>query len=132
MKPILTPFQYGCLTLLLADPTPHALQVHSSTPSSWLNADPIPGAFVVNIGDMMERWTNGLWKSTLHRVVHTGEGFRVSVPFFLEPDFEARVRPLAECVAKTGGGEGYKEVVYGEHLVGKVGGNFYGGGEGFD
>ncbi|MCJ1251450.1 hypothetical protein MMC30_008683 [Trapelia coarctata] len=122
---------YGCLTLLLADSHPNALQVQSATsPSTWLSADPVPGAFVVNIGDMMERWTNGLWKSTLHRVMHTGQGFRVSVPFFFEPDFGARVRPLRECVGRTGGGARYGEVGYGEHLVGKVGGNFYGGGGG--
>ncbi len=127
---------YGCLTLLLSDPTPHALQVQTTSPltgnSTWINADPIPGTFVVNIGDMMERWTNGLWKSTRHRVVHRGEGFRVSVPFFFEPDFRARVGPLGECVNSRGGRERpeYGEVGYGEFLVGKVRGNFYGGGEG--
>ncbi|MCJ1406249.1 hypothetical protein MMC19_000314 [Ptychographa xylographoides] len=122
---------YGCLTLLLADPTPGALQVQSRTdPSTWIAADPIEGAFVVNIGDMMERWTNGLWKSTRHRVVHRGEGFRVSVPFFFEPDFEAKVRPLSECVKRTGGRMVWEESVgYGEHLLGKVGGNFYGSGD---
>jgi isopenicillin N synthase-like dioxygenase len=125
---------YGCLTLLLADGTEGALQVRSGTSDnheegSWINAEPIPGALVVNIGDMMERWTNGLWKSTAHRVVHKGEGFRVSVPFFFEPDFKARVTPLGECVRVTGGVERYGEVGYGEHLVGKVGGNFYGSGD---
>ncbi|MCJ1254227.1 hypothetical protein MMC24_002041 [Lignoscripta atroalba] len=117
---------YGCLTLLLADGTTGALQVQARD-GSWINADPIEGAFVVNIGDMMERWTNGLWKSTLHRVVHRGQGYRVSVPFFFEPDFEARVRPLRECVDRTEGRERWKEVQYGEHLVGKVKGNFYAG-----
>ena len=81
---------YGCVTLLLTDSTRGALQVRpQSQPNSWINADPIPGAFVVNIGDMMERWTNGMWKSTTHRVVHRSEGFRVSVPFFHEPNFDA-------------------------------------------
>ena len=121
---------YGCLTLLLADSTVGALQVQSRAhPEKWINADPVGGAFVVNIGDMMERWTNGLWKSTLHRVVHRGDGFRVSVPFFFEPDFQAVVRPLQECVKRTGGIERWGEVQYGQHLIGKVGGNFYGGDE---
>jgi isopenicillin N synthase-like dioxygenase len=79
---------YGCVTLLLTDDVKGALQVKSAS-GSWINADPIPGAFVVNIGDMMERWTNGLWRSTTHRVVHRGDTFRVSVPFFYEPDFHA-------------------------------------------
>lgn len=118
---------YGCVTLLLADPTPGALQVLLKDGKTWLNADPIPGAFVVNIGDMIERWTNGLWMSTRHRVIHKGDGYRVSVPFFFEPGFEARVRPLKTCVEKTGGVRKYEECIYGEHLLGKVGGNFYGG-----
>ena len=82
---------YGCVTLLLADSTKGALQVRPRCHAdSWINADPVPGAFIVNIGDMMERWTNGMWRSTTHRVVHRGHGFRVSVPFFHEPDFDAR------------------------------------------
>ena len=79
---------YGCVTLLLTDSVKGALQV-KTTSNAWIDADPIPGAFVVNIGDMMERWTNGLWKSTTHRVIHRGDGLRVSVPFFYEPEFEA-------------------------------------------
>ncbi|MCJ1316410.1 hypothetical protein MMC15_001731 [Xylographa vitiligo] len=118
---------YGCLTLLLADETRGALQVQARGGEGWIVADPVEGTLVVNIGDMMERWTNGLWQSTRHRVVHRREGFRVSVPFFVEPDFDARVRPLEECVEKSGGVERWGEVVYGEHLLGKVGGNFYEG-----
>ena len=82
---------YGCVTLLLSDDTPNALQIQLKD-GTWLNADPVPGAFVVNIGDMIERWTNGLWKSTLHRVIHqTGNRYRISVPFFYEPNFYAEV-----------------------------------------
>ncbi|PSN73688.1 naringenin,2-oxoglutarate 3-dioxygenase [Corynespora cassiicola Philippines] len=116
---------YGCVTLLLADPTPGALQVLLKDGKTWLNADPIPGAFVVNIGDMIERWTNGLWKSTRHRVVHRGDGFRVSVPFFYEPNFEAVVKPLKKCVERTGGVPVHEGNTYGEHLLGKVFSNFY-------
>ncbi|KAI5807372.1 hypothetical protein DFH27DRAFT_478960 [Peziza echinospora] len=80
---------YGCTTFLLADDTKGALQVRDKD-GSWLNADPVDGAYVVNIGDMIETWTNGLWKSTIHRVVHKGNNYRVSVPFFFEPDWHAR------------------------------------------
>ncbi|ORY08509.1 hypothetical protein BCR34DRAFT_626177 [Clohesyomyces aquaticus] len=117
---------YGCVTLLLADPTPGALQVLLKDNKTWLNADPLPGHFVVNIGDMIERWTNGVWKSNVHRVVHRGQGYRVSVPFFYEPNFEATVRPLRKCVERMGGkGEKYGEGTYGGHLMGKVFNNFY-------
>ncbi|KAF2193386.1 Clavaminate synthase-like protein [Zopfia rhizophila CBS 207.26] len=115
---------YGCVTLLLADPTPGALQVLLKT-GKWLNADPIPGAFVVNIGEMIERWTNGLWKSTRHRVIHRGDGYRVSVPFFYEPNFKALVKPLRKCVERTGGEMVHEGNTYGDHLLGKVFNNFY-------
>ncbi|KNG44833.1 Clavaminate synthase-like protein [Stemphylium lycopersici] len=115
---------YGCVTLLLTDPTPAALQVQLKD-GTWLNADPIPGAFVVNIGDMIERWTNGLWKSTMHRVIHRGEEYRVSVPFFYEPNFDAVVRPLDECVKRSGRKSMHEGSTYGEHLLTKVFNNFY-------
>jgi isopenicillin N synthase-like dioxygenase len=115
---------YGCVTLLLADATVGALQVQLKD-GAWINADPVPGAFVVNIGDMMETWTNGLWKSTRHRVIHRGEGFRVSVPFFYEPDWDVVVRPLRKCVERTGGVELYPPVKYGDHLTLKALNNFY-------
>jgi len=120
---------YGCTTFLLADDTPNALQVLSKT-GEWLTANPLPHAFVVNIGDMMEVWTNGLWKSTVHRVIHTGTQYRVSVPFFLEPGFETFVEPLECCVEGPGGVSDYEGVVYGKHLVSKISGNFYSGGSG--
>ena len=82
-------------SFLYADPTPSALQVLSTHPDAiasaksdelpvekravdgvWINADPIPGCVVVNIGEMWEIWTNGLYKSTLHRVVHRGSNYR--------------------------------------------------------
>lgn len=81
---------YGCTTFLLADDTRGALQVLAKDGMTWVNADPVQGAYVVNVGDMMERWTNGLWRSTVHRVVHRGGEYRVSVPFFFEPDWDAR------------------------------------------
>jgi len=128
---------YGCITLLLADPTPSALQVQLKD-GAWLNADPLRGAFVVNIGDMMERWTNGLWKSTLHRVMYFGDGGedggrqgRISVPFFYEPGFEVEVKALRKFGGGAGRqgqgqGQGKGQVgTYGEHLLTKVFSNFY-------
>jgi isopenicillin N synthase-like dioxygenase len=123
---------YGCVTLLLTDPTPGALQVQLKD-GSWLPADPIPGAFVVNIGDMIERWTNGIWKSTMHRVIHRGDGGvngvegggRVSVPFFFEPNFDAMVKPLESCVKRSERPRMHEGSTYGEHLLTKVFSNFY-------
>jgi isopenicillin N synthase-like dioxygenase len=123
---------YGCLTLLAADATPGALQVWEREEGRWRDVPPRPGALVVNVGDMVERWTGGWVRSTRHRVVHAGAGFRVSVPFFLEPGADVVVRALPECAARAkeegrfleGSDEGLR---YWDHLVGKVGGNFYEG-----
>lgn len=114
---------YGGLTLLLQDETKGALQVQLGN-GEWIDVDPLLGAFVVNIADMMEIWTNGEWKSTRHRVVHQGEKYRVSMPFFYEPDFSATVEPLETCIERTGGRKKYEQVVYGEHLQKKIKENY--------
>lgn len=108
---------YGCVTILLADGTKGALQAwveREGEEGGWVDVDPVEGALVVNIGDMMSRWSGGKWKATRHRVVHKGGGYRVSVPFFFEPDWNARVPGI----------KGEEEVIYGEYLEGKVKGNF--------
>ncbi|BFZ61313.1 hypothetical protein YB2330_002376 [Saitoella coloradoensis] len=121
---------YGCLTFLLTDDTKGALQVLHAPSGTWITADPIPGCFVVNIGDMFNVWTNGLYASTLHRVIHRGGNYRVSVPFFFEPGWGARIDVLPGCKERRGEvseGQGKVSeggVVYGEHLLGKVLGNF--------
>ncbi|RPD62391.1 Clavaminate synthase-like protein [Lentinus tigrinus ALCF2SS1-7] len=144
---------YGCLTFLYADPTPGALQVYINQPGlvietdsglppehaveeegCWINADPIPGCVVCNIGEMWEVWSNGLYKSTLHRVVHRGSNYRVSIPFFFEPNFDAHVEPLPAALRMqeedrkirgiTEPAKMYQPVVYGDFLLKKVGSNF--------
>ncbi|CAI5931795.1 unnamed protein product [Closterium sp. NIES-64] len=89
----------------------------------WVDAPPVPGSFVVNIGDMLKLWTNGLYQPTPHRVVNRSRTFRVSVPFFYEPNFDARVEPL-DALVKTTGPSRLEPVVYGDHLCKKVFSNF--------
>lgn len=72
---------YELLTILLQDEIP-SLEVLSNT-GHWIQARPIPGTFVVNIGDSMAMLTNGLFVSTMHRVLNTSKKARYSVPFFL-------------------------------------------------
>lgn len=130
---------YGCLTFLHADPTPSALQVYLRRPGvvkgMWINADPIPGCVVCNIGEMWEIWSNGLYRSTLHRVVHRGTNYRISIPFFFEPNFDAHIKPLdaarriqaGDTSRETIAGVNRSPVVYGDFLLKKVGNNFASG-----
>jgi isopenicillin N synthase-like dioxygenase len=59
-----------------------------------VQAPPIPDTFVVNIGDMLQTWTSGLFPATPHRVVKSTKADRLSAPFFFDPNFKCLVSPL--------------------------------------
>jgi isopenicillin N synthase-like dioxygenase len=82
---------YGLLTLLAQDEQ-GGLQV--KTPAGWIDAPPIPGTLVCNIGDMLDRLTGGFYKSTPHRVRNVSAKSRLSFPFFFDPAFDAEIEPL--------------------------------------
>jgi isopenicillin N synthase-like dioxygenase len=82
---------YGLLTILLQDDA-GGLEVRSR--SKWVPAPPVPGSFVCNIGDMLDRMTRGLFRSTPHRVRNPAPRGRLSFPFFFDPNFFARVQPI--------------------------------------
>jgi isopenicillin N synthase-like dioxygenase len=82
---------YGLLTILLQDDV-GGLEVKSR--SRWVPAPPVPGSFVYNIGDMLDRMTGGLYRSTPHRVRNLTSRNRLSFPFFFDPNFFARVQPI--------------------------------------
>ncbi|WP_238006044.1 2-oxoglutarate and iron-dependent oxygenase domain-containing protein [Dactylosporangium sp. AC04546] len=117
---------YGLLTLLLQDGN-GGLQVR--TPDGWIDAPPVPGTFVCNIGDMLDRMTGGWYRSTPHRVRNRSGNERLSFPFFFDPDFAAEVPPLPGRAATGAGGERRWDGqdlraftgTYGDYLVAKVG-----------
>jgi len=114
---------YGCLTMIHTDGTPGCLQARS-TAGTWVTVDPVPGALTCNIGDMLSRWTNGLYKSTPHRVLRPAGASRTSIPFFFEPSYRAEIAPLPSCCAATGTPPRFQPIVYGDHLLAKTSTNF--------
>lgn len=90
----------------------------------WINAEPIPGSFVCNIGDMYNILTNGRYIATRHRVLNTDEeASRISIAYFFEPNFNASIEPL-EPLLKADGGARKDGIKYGKHLEAKVFQNF--------
>lgn len=82
---------------------------------SWIPADPVAGALVVNIGDIMDALTSHAYKSTYHRVIHRGSKFRVSIPFFFEPPRDMTITPIKSMIPD--GQEGLvKPFTYFDHL----------------
>jgi len=108
---------YGFLTLLAQDDHP-GLAVR--TPGGeWLDVPVAPGLFVMNSADILQRWSNGRWVSTPHRVVNRSGAERYSVPFFYDPHMNTVVRPFGR-----GGAERYEPVVYGEYLIERLKKNY--------
>jgi isopenicillin N synthase-like dioxygenase len=116
---------YGLLTLLAQDGS-GGLAVRG--PAGWLDVPPLPGTFVCNIGDMLDRLTGGEYRSTLHRVRNTSGRDRLSFPFFFDPAFDAQVPPLPGRDGRAAGGERRWDGqnlpaftgTYGEYLLTKV------------
>jgi len=106
---------YGMITLLWTDRTP-GLEVWSD--NAWQSVEPKAGHFIVNLGDMLERWTNGMYRSTKHRVVVTSSCERYSAPFFYEPNFDAQVSCLDVCTSDDNPPK-YPPITSGEHLLQK-------------
>jgi len=95
---------YGGFTILYQDDTASCLQV-SDRSGGWLDVKPEPGTFIVNIGDLLARWTNDRWVSTVHRVVVPEQRplpGRISIPFFQQPDLDAVISCIPGCEGETG------------------------------
>lgn len=84
----------GFLTILLQDEN-GGLEVKPRGSDDWVSAPPVPGTFVVNIGDMLELWTHGIYQATLHRVRNPSPNQRLSFPYFFDPSWHSKLEPIA-------------------------------------
>ena len=107
---------YGFLTILLQDNI-GGLEVKNAD-NEWVSAPMIPGTFLINIGHMIQRWTNDYYKATVHRVIPPKHETRCSLPFFFEPNFDAIVVPLDTFCSKNNPPR-YKPFHFGNYLESK-------------
>ena len=113
---------YGSLTILLPQTGSGGLQILSPS-GRWVDVPPVPGAFIINIGDLMAQWTNDRWVSTLHRVINpdlvAGQSSRrQSFAFFHQPNWFAEIACIEECLP-AGDKPKYQPVLSGPYLMGK-------------
>ncbi|KND88552.1 putative 2-oxoglutarate-dependent dioxygenase [Tolypocladium ophioglossoides CBS 100239] len=105
---------FECFTILLQSQS-SGLQVLSPD-GSWVDAQPIQDTFVMNIGEIMTRMTNGLYKSTIHRVVQKSKTERYSIPFFFSVNYDAVVGPLPSCVTAETPAK-FPSITAGEYII---------------
>ncbi len=110
---------YGSLTILRAEDKPGGLQVMNQA-GEWVDVPIAPDSYIVNIGELMARWTNERWRATLHRVVNppleqAAASRRLSLVFFHNPNYDAPVAALPGTVP-PGEAPRYPPTTSGEHL----------------
>jgi isopenicillin N synthase-like dioxygenase len=105
------------LITLLCEATDDGLELLQRD-GSWRPIRAVPGQIIVDTGDMIQNLTNGVLKSTTHRVVNPGsdKSRRFSMPFFVHPRSEVSLDPLASCIARSGGDKKYADIMAGDYL----------------
>jgi isopenicillin N synthase-like dioxygenase len=92
----------GSLTILYQDGAPGGLQVLDRG-ERWCDVPAVAGSFVINLGDMLAKWTNDRWVATPHRVVNPPREFataqRISIPYFQHPNFDALIECIPSCTS---------------------------------
>lgn len=108
---------YGCITLLYQDNS-GGLQVRELGSQRWIDATPIEGSLVVNVGDLLGRWSNDRFRSTLHRVINVSGHERYSIATFFDPTYEANVDPQDLGVAAAD--SLYPAVAAGDYILKRI------------
>jgi len=109
---------YGCLTLVAQDPI-GGLQVQGRD-GEWVVAQPIEATLVVNVGDLLARWTNDRFKSTPHRVINRSGRERLSIAAFVDPNYETEIVPVCD----DGEAPRYEPVTCGDYIVSRYDASF--------
>jgi isopenicillin N synthase-like dioxygenase len=115
---------FGSLTILMP-PAEGGMGLQVLSPSgSWIAVEPERGAYVINIGDLMQQWTNDRWVSTVHRVINPAGGGgwserRLSLGFFCHPNYDAPVACLPSCTDAEHPAK-YEPVMAGEYMRRKI------------
>jgi len=108
---------YGCITLLYQDPV-GGLQVQELQSGGWIDAPFIKGSLVVNVADLLARWSNDRFRSTKHRVINTSGRERYSIATFYDPDYKAMVDPVDLRVSREQAA--YPPVLAGDYILGRI------------
>ncbi|KAI0076751.1 2OG-Fe-II oxygenase [Panus rudis PR-1116 ss-1] len=108
---------YECFTILWQDQV-QALQVLNND-GKWIDAVPIPGTLVVNLGDQLARWTNDVFKSTTHRAVNRSGVERYSIPLFFGTDYDVKLEALPSCVSPDSPAK-YEVITAGEYVKSRL------------
>ena len=110
----------GALTVLMQDEV-SGLQVYRD--GYWHNIPPIPGAMVINTGDMMQVWSNDIYQAAIHRVLAMDTVDRYSIPFFFNPAASAKVSPLPTTVSDDRPA-GYHEITWSKYRGARTDGDY--------
>ncbi|CAL1389373.1 unnamed protein product [Linum trigynum] len=112
----------GALTVLAQDDV-GGLEVKRKSDGQWVWASPTPDAYIINVGDIIQVWSNNVYESVEHRVMVNSERERFSIPFFFNPSHYTVVEPLEELVSNESRAK-YKAYNWGKFLLTRKASNF--------
>jgi len=115
---------YGTLTVVAQSGELEGLEIQDRN-GTWIPVRSRSSDLVINVGDLLARWTNDRWKSSLHRVVIPDQGTlinpakpRLSLAYFHQPNWDAKIRCLPSCL-QEGQRPIYNDVISGQYLMEK-------------
>jgi isopenicillin N synthase-like dioxygenase len=85
---------FGCTTILLQQPDRHGLQVLYPPTKTWVPVPAKEDVLIVNVGDLLDKWTKGRYRSAVHRVVNIGTADRYSIAYFYQGNLTTKLAPL--------------------------------------